>query len=62
MTGVIEYQPKVIAEVDLSAADFSDALMWLKEGKRVCRSGWNGRGQWTELVKKLRVSVQLRAD
>ena len=37
--------------IDLEAADFSDALMWLKEGKRVCRSGWNGRGQWAELVK-----------
>ena len=38
-------------EIDLDAADFSDALMWLKEGKRVCRSGWNGRSQWAELVK-----------
>lgn len=37
--------------VKLEAAEFSDALMWLKEGKRVCRSGWNGRGQWAELVK-----------
>lgn len=37
--------------IDLEAADFSDALMWLKEGKRVFRSGWNGRGQWAELVK-----------
>lgn len=35
--------------IDLEAADFSDALMWLKEGKRVCRSGWNGAGQWVEM-------------
>lgn len=27
-------------------ADFSSALQWLKEGKRVQRAGWNGAGQW----------------
>lgn len=37
------------AEIDLNAADFSDALMWLKEGKRVQRAGWNGAGQWVEM-------------
>lgn len=36
--------------VDLAAADFSDALMWLKEGKRVQRAGWNGAGQWIEMM------------
>lgn len=36
--------------IDLEAADFSDALMWLKEGKRVCRSGWNAGGQWVVLI------------
>lgn len=36
-------------EIDLEAADFSDALMWLKEGKRVCRSGWNAGGQWVAM-------------
>lgn len=35
--------------IDLEAADFSDALMWLKEGKRVCRSGWNAGGQWAAM-------------
>lgn len=29
-----------LAEIDLNAADFSDALMWLKEGRRVARAGW----------------------
>ena len=38
------------AEIDLDAADFSDALMWLKEGKRVQRAGWNGKGMWLKLV------------
>lgn len=36
--------------IDLEAADFSDALMWLKEGKRVSRSGWNGAGQFAWMV------------
>lgn len=36
-------------EIDLDAADFSDALMWLKEGKRVQRAGWNGKGQFVEI-------------
>lgn len=36
--------------VDLAAADFSDALMWLKEGKRVQRAGWNGKGQFVRLI------------
>lgn len=29
-----------LAEIDLNAADFSDAVMWLKEGRRVARAGW----------------------
>lgn len=37
-------------EIDLDAADFSDALMWLKEGKRVARAGWNGAGQFAWMV------------
>lgn len=38
------------ADIDLMAADFSDALMWLKEGKRVQRAGWNGKGQYVILI------------
>lgn len=38
------------AEINLYAADFSGALMWLKEGKRVQRAGWNGKGMWLKLV------------
>ncbi|HBH6878547.1 TPA: DUF2829 domain-containing protein [Escherichia coli] len=37
-------------EIDLEAADFSDALMWLKEGKKVARRGWNGENQFCWLV------------
>ncbi|MCR9254721.1 MAG: DUF2829 domain-containing protein [Alphaproteobacteria bacterium] len=30
--------------------DFSEALSAIKEGKRVCRSGWNGKGMFLFLV------------
>lgn len=36
--------------INLEEADFSDALMWLKEGKRVARKGWNGNGQFCWMV------------
>jgi hypothetical protein len=29
--------------------DFGDALRALKQGKRLSRTGWNGRGLWLEL-------------
>lgn len=28
---------------------FSEALIALKQGKRVARLGWNGMGQWIEM-------------
>lgn len=28
---------------------FEQALKFLKEGKRVCRTGWNGKGMYLEL-------------
>lgn len=31
--------------------DFSEALKELKAGKKVCRSGWNGRGIYLELQR-----------
>jgi len=30
--------------------DFSKALELLKQGQRVCRSGWNGKGMWLCLI------------
>lgn len=30
--------------------NFGDALKALKEGKRVSRGGWNGKGMWLKLV------------
>jgi hypothetical protein len=29
--------------------NFGDAISALKEGKRVSRAGWNGKGMWLEL-------------
>ena len=31
--------------------DFSIALDYLKDGKKVAREGWNGKGMWIILVK-----------
>ena len=31
--------------------DFSDALMYLKCGQKLTRSGWNGKGMYIELQK-----------
>lgn len=30
--------------------DFGDAIRYLKQGKRVSRSGWNGKGMWLYYV------------
>lgn len=30
--------------------DFADAIRALKDGKRVARAGWNGKGMWLVLV------------
>ena len=29
--------------------NFGDAIEQLKQGTRVCREGWNGRGMWLKL-------------
>ena len=34
-------------EIHLS---FGDALIHLREGRKVCRAGWNGKGMWLRLV------------
>ena len=35
----------------MSPADFGYALRNLKDGKRVTRPGWNGKGMWLELQR-----------
>lgn len=31
--------------------NFSDALNMLKQGQKICRFGWNGKGMWLILTK-----------
>ncbi|AFQ30266.1 DUF2829 domain-containing protein [Bacillus thuringiensis] len=33
--------------------DFGQALISLKEGNKVARNGWNGKGQWIVLMPSL---------
>lgn len=35
--------------------NFGDAISALKEGQRVSRSGWNGKGMWLFLVEVYQV-------
>ena len=37
--------------------DFSEALLEIKAGKKVARSGWNGAGQFVFLVPSSRFTV-----
>lgn len=34
---------------DKASVGFSEALVGLKEGKKIARSGWNGAGQYLEM-------------
>ena len=34
-----------------NGTDFGQAIEALKSGKRVARSGWNGKGMWLELQR-----------
>lgn len=38
--------------------DFGWALRKLKCGKRVCRTGWNGKGMWLVLVPGSQIKVE----
>lgn len=51
--GYQSWSPKEVfdrAYRPVSAMTFGDALVMLKEGKCVCRAGWNGKGMWIEYV------------
>lgn len=37
---------------------FGDAVMALKQGYKVCRSGWNGKGMWLAFVKPYNDAVK----
>lgn len=34
-------------------SNFSAALMWLKLGERLARTGWNGKNMWIQLVNPI---------
>ena len=40
-----------LAEGDIQALTFGDALHYLKAGRSVARSGWNGKGLWVEMQR-----------
>ena len=42
------YSPYIMT-ADSVLIDFSEALIHLKQGKRVARAGWNGKGMWIAL-------------
>lgn len=55
--GYISWSPKAAFEEAYRTSEpgmsqaltFGDALYYLKQGKSVARSGWNGRGMWLTL-------------
>lgn len=50
--GYISWSPKAVFEaayMAISAMNFGHALVAVKEGHKVARSGWNGKGMWLEL-------------
>ncbi|WP_136678641.1 DUF2829 domain-containing protein [Neptunomonas sp. XY-337] len=51
--GYISWSPKDVFERAYRSTNnmtFGDALVMLKQGCRVARSGWNGKGMWLILV------------
>ena len=52
--GYISWSPKQVfsnAYRPNGSFNFGDALMALKQGKKVARSGWNGKGMWLILTQ-----------
>ena len=41
--------------------DFGEALQGLRDGYRVRRAGWNGKGMWIRLVRRHGTLAQLEA-
>lgn len=39
-----------VAEGETQALAFGHALHFLKQGRRVARAGWNGKGMWLQIV------------
>jgi len=41
---------------------FGDAIQALKNGKRVSRAGWNGKGMWLKLVPAEAVELDIEIE
>jgi len=41
----------------MEESDFSWALRNLKNGNKICRSGWNGKGMWLKYVGRWSIIV-----
>lgn len=53
-TGYISWSPKDVFEKSYQSSgnfSFGHAIELLKSGKKVARSGWNGKGMWLTFVK-----------
>lgn len=51
-TGYVSWSPRNVFEASyqpFDALNFGHALLALKNGKKVARSGWNGKGMWLSL-------------
>lgn len=42
--------------------DFSDALRCAKQGSRIARSGWNGKGMWVVLQEGYPDGVEINSN
>lgn len=40
-----------VTEGDGQRLTFGDALVFLREGRKVARAGWNGKGMWIEMQR-----------
>ncbi|MEM9579078.1 MAG: DUF2829 domain-containing protein [Pseudomonadota bacterium] len=52
--GYISWSPKEVFEAayqPITAMNFGHALQALKDGHRVARAGWNGKGMWLRLIE-----------
>ena len=54
--GYISWSPKDVfdgayraADGDAQALTFGDAIHFLKNGEKLARAGWNGKGMWLEM-------------
>lgn len=40
--------------------NFASALHWLKDGNKVCRNGWNGKGIWLKYINPDEYQIEVK--